>query len=187
MLLLGARARRGGLRRREGGCDDRVHGCSGRRRRLLPIPAGTRSRRSSPLPARRRAGPMWALLDDLEQGTARPDAGRLQRAMPRARGGRRRLRAASRVIVSERVTPEFGVVAIDGRSDFEGNRERGVYAVALRLEGKAWKIELGGHGGGAPDRARPRSSRTRRRAGRRCGRRTRRDAGRPSCTSTARP
>jgi hypothetical protein len=40
------------------------------------------------------------------------------------------------VIVSERVTPEFGVVAIDGGRD--------VYAVALRLEGAHWKVELGG-------------------------------------------
>jgi hypothetical protein len=39
-------------------------------------------------------------------------------------------------IVSERVTSELGVVAID-----DGRR---VDAVALRLEGTAWKLELGG-------------------------------------------
>jgi prepilin-type processing-associated H-X9-DG protein len=43
------------------------------------------------------------------------------------------------VLVSERITPEFGVVAIDGR---EGAK-RAVYAVPLRLEGTSWKVELG--------------------------------------------
>jgi hypothetical protein len=49
-----------------------------------------------------------------------------------------------RVIVSERITPEFGVVAIDGRRLVEGSRARDVYATALRLEGDAWKVEPGG-------------------------------------------
>jgi hypothetical protein len=48
------------------------------------------------------------------------------------------------VIVSERITPEFGVVAIDGWRVVEGRRERDVYATALRLEGSAWKVELRG-------------------------------------------
>jgi hypothetical protein len=48
-----------------------------------------------------------------------------------------------KVIVSERVTPEFGVVAIDGTRVGEGGRTRDVYAVALRLEGAAWRFELG--------------------------------------------
>jgi len=48
------------------------------------------------------------------------------------------------VIVSERITPEFGVVAIDGRRVVEGRRERDVYATALRLEGSVWKVELRG-------------------------------------------
>ena len=48
------------------------------------------------------------------------------------------------VIVSERITPEFGVVAIDGSRVVEGRRERDVYAAALRLEGSAWKVELRG-------------------------------------------
>jgi hypothetical protein len=48
------------------------------------------------------------------------------------------------VIVSERITPEFGIVAVDGRRVVEGRLERDVYATALRLEGSAWKIELGG-------------------------------------------
>jgi hypothetical protein len=48
------------------------------------------------------------------------------------------------VIVSERITPEFGVVAIDGSRVVEGKRVRDVYAAALRLEGEQWKLELGG-------------------------------------------
>ena len=49
-----------------------------------------------------------------------------------------------KVIVSERVTPEFGVVAIDGTKVAEGATERDVYAVALRLEATEWKVELFG-------------------------------------------
>jgi hypothetical protein len=45
----------------------------------------------------------------------------------------------AKVIVSERITPEFGVVAVDGRRD----GKRAVYAVPLRLEGTRWKPELG--------------------------------------------
>ena len=45
-----------------------------------------------------------------------------------------------KVIVSERITPEFGIVAIDGRQ----NGKKAVYAVPLRLEGTSWKLELGG-------------------------------------------
>jgi hypothetical protein len=44
-----------------------------------------------------------------------------------------------RTIVSERITPEFGVIAIDGTRA----GKRVVYAAALRLEGKQWKFELG--------------------------------------------
>jgi hypothetical protein len=46
----------------------------------------------------------------------------------------------SKVIVSERITPEFGIVAVDGRR----NGKRAVEAVPLRLEGTGWKLELGG-------------------------------------------
>jgi hypothetical protein len=45
-----------------------------------------------------------------------------------------------KVIVSERTTPEFGIVAIDGHQ----NGRKAVYAVPLRLEGTTWKLELGG-------------------------------------------
>jgi hypothetical protein len=44
-----------------------------------------------------------------------------------------------KAIVSERITPEFGVVAVDGRR----NGKRSVYAVPLRLEGTKWRLELG--------------------------------------------
>jgi hypothetical protein len=44
-----------------------------------------------------------------------------------------------KVIVSERITPEFGVVAVDGRR----KGRRSVYAVPLRLEGTNWRLELG--------------------------------------------
>ena len=40
-----------------------------------------------------------------------------------------------KVIASERLTPEFGIVGID-----DGKQ---VYAVPLRLEGSDWKVELG--------------------------------------------
>ncbi len=49
-----------------------------------------------------------------------------------------------RVVVSERITPELGVVAIDGTRAAEGSKGRDLYAAALRLEGAAWKLELGG-------------------------------------------
>jgi hypothetical protein len=45
----------------------------------------------------------------------------------------------AKVIVSERITPELGIVAVDGRR----NGKRSVYAVPLRLEGTTWKLELG--------------------------------------------
>ena len=47
-----------------------------------------------------------------------------------------------KVIVSERITPEFGVVAIDGPRVVQGKCVRDVYAAALRLEGDTWKLEL---------------------------------------------
>jgi hypothetical protein len=43
-----------------------------------------------------------------------------------------------KVIVSERITPDFGVVAIDGRR----RGQRSVYALPLRLEAGKWKLEL---------------------------------------------
>jgi hypothetical protein len=48
-----------------------------------------------------------------------------------------------RVIVSERITPEFGVVAIDGSRRVKGSLRRDLYAAVLRLEGSGWKVELG--------------------------------------------
>ena len=45
-----------------------------------------------------------------------------------------------KAIVSERITPEFGVVAVDGRR----NGKRTLRAVPLRLEGRKWRLEVGG-------------------------------------------
>jgi hypothetical protein len=45
----------------------------------------------------------------------------------------------AKVIVSERITPEFGIVAVDGRR----NGKRAVDALPLRLEAGTWKLELG--------------------------------------------
>ena len=45
-----------------------------------------------------------------------------------------------KVIVSERITPEFGGVAVDGRR----NGKRALRAVPLRLEGRKWRLEVGG-------------------------------------------
>jgi hypothetical protein len=44
----------------------------------------------------------------------------------------------AKVIVSERITPGFGVVGIDGRE----RGKRTVHAFPLRLEGSKWKLEL---------------------------------------------
>ena len=46
------------------------------------------------------------------------------------------------VILDERVTTAFAVAAIAGRRTVEGRAEHGVYAVALRLERGAWRLEL---------------------------------------------
>ncbi len=49
------------------------------------------------------------------------------------------------MVVSERITPEFGVVAIDGSHVVDGKRLRDVtMPLRLRLEGSKWKLELNG-------------------------------------------
>jgi hypothetical protein len=48
------------------------------------------------------------------------------------------------VVVSERVTDVFGVVAIAGVRRAEGRREYGAYGAALRLEQRVWRLELFG-------------------------------------------
>jgi hypothetical protein len=80
---------------------------------------------------------LWRLLSTEAQQRVGP-------TLERFRGGEARKLVSTvgrlgpyRLVVSERVTPEFGVVAIDGS-------RRGVYALALRLEGSRWRVELGG-------------------------------------------
>jgi hypothetical protein len=87
----------------------------------------------------RRADRLWGLLSS----STRERLGPLQHFR---RGTASELTAGLgsiedfRTIVSERITPEFGVVAIDGTRA----GKRVVYAAALRLDGKRWKVELGG-------------------------------------------
>jgi hypothetical protein len=92
------------------------------------------------------AGAMWALLSTASRERLGPtlaafrssDAKRLAASL----GGYR----SPRVLVSERITSAFGVVGFDGQR--AGRRSAG--AVALRLEGTSWKLELEG-----PVRIRP--------------------------------
>ena len=91
-----------------------------------------------------RADAMWSMLSTASKRRVGPTLARF-----RARGATRLAEEAGsfdsyKVIVSERITPEFGVVAIDGSRIVEGKRVRDVYAAALRLEGEQWKLELGG-------------------------------------------
>jgi hypothetical protein len=91
-----------------------------------------------------RTDAMWSMLSTASQRRLGPTLARFR--------ARRATRLAEDLgsfgrydlIVSERITPEFGVVAIDGPRVVEGKRVRDVYAVALRLEGTQWKLELGG-------------------------------------------
>lgn len=91
-----------------------------------------------------RADAMWSMLSAASRRRLGPTLARFRA------GGATRLAedvgsfGPYKVIVSERITPEFGVVAIDGTRVVEGKRVRDVYAAALRLEGEQWKLELGG-------------------------------------------
>jgi hypothetical protein len=91
-----------------------------------------------------RVDAMWEMLSTASKRRLGPTLARF-----RARGARRLAEDIGsfgryEVIVSERITPEFGVVAIDGSRVVEGRRLRDVYAAALRLEGAKWKLEVGG-------------------------------------------
>jgi hypothetical protein len=91
-----------------------------------------------------RADAMWDLLSTASKRRLGPTIARF-----RTRGAKRLAKNLGsfgryNVIVSERITPEFGVVAVDGSQVVEGRRLREVYAAALRLEGEKWKVELGG-------------------------------------------
>jgi len=91
-----------------------------------------------------RAEAIWSMLSVASKRRLGPTLARF-----RARGATQLAEEVGsfgryKVIVSERITPEFGVVAIDGPRIVEGRRVRDVYAAALRLEGESWKLELGG-------------------------------------------
>jgi hypothetical protein len=87
-----------------------------------------------------RTDALWGMLSTASQRRLGPTLAAFRRG---AGGGLLRsvgsIRAA-KVLVSERITPAFGVVAVDGRRA----GKRIVYAVPLRLEGTRWKLELGG-------------------------------------------
>jgi hypothetical protein len=92
----------------------------------------------------RRADAMWGMLSTASKRRLGPTLARF-----RARAAKRLTEDPGsfrryKVIVSERITPEFGVVAIDGSRVVGGKRLRDTYAAALRLEGEKWKLELGG-------------------------------------------
>jgi hypothetical protein len=92
-----------------------------------------------------KADAMWSMLSTATRRRWGPPARfRNGTAIELAEGVGSFGNGAYKVIVSERITPEFGVVAIDGSRLAEGRREREVYAAALRLEGEQWKLELGG-------------------------------------------
>jgi hypothetical protein len=93
---------------------------------------------------RHDAAAMWRMLSTSSRERLGPTLGAFRKDA--AGGVERRLGALERfhVLVSERITPELGVVAVDGSRLVGGSRRRDVYAAALRLEGSRWKVELGG-------------------------------------------
>jgi hypothetical protein len=86
------------------------------------------------------AAPMWALLSTQSRQRLGPTLAQFEREaakdFQRNPGGF----TSFKTIVSERITPEFGVVAIDGVR----NGKRAIYATALRLQGSRWRVESGG-------------------------------------------
>lgn len=47
------------------------------------------------------------------------------------------------LILAERITEKWAVAALAGERTAEGAKEYAAYAAALRLEGRAWRLELG--------------------------------------------
>ncbi len=87
---------------------------------------------------------MWRLLSTSSRGRLGPTLAGFRTGAGAKLTERVGSFGSFRLIVSERVTPEFGVVAIDGPRLVQGSRKRDVYAAVLRLEGTEWKLELGG-------------------------------------------
>ena len=82
-----------------------------------------------------KLGAMWGMLSSESKQRVGPTLGEFKSGA----GGELADTLAGfgdyKVIVSERLTPEFGIVGID-----DGKQ---VYAVPLRLEGTDWRVELG--------------------------------------------
>jgi hypothetical protein len=82
---------------------------------------------------------LWGMLSTRSRQRLGPTLGRFRSGAGRELADRLGSLRNAKVIVSERITPEFGMVAVDGRR----NGKRAVHAVPLRLEGTGWKLELG--------------------------------------------
>jgi hypothetical protein len=85
--------------------------------------------------AKRQDGPMWGMLSSEAKSRVGPTLGEFKSGTGGELADSLSGFGDYKVIVSERLTPEFGIVAID-----DGKQ---VYAVPLRLEGTRWKVELG--------------------------------------------
>ena len=82
---------------------------------------------------------LWGMLSTRSRQRLGPTLGRFRSGAGRELADRLGSLRNAKVIVSERITPELGIVAVDGRR----NGRRAVDAVPLRLEGTGWKLELG--------------------------------------------
>ena len=83
-------------------------------------------------PTKKRLGPT-------ERRFAAGEAGELERVV----GSFARL-DAFHLILAEPLNAEWGIAAIEGRREVEGEQRFGAYAAALRAESGRWKLELGG-------------------------------------------
>ena len=93
------------------------------------------------------AGRMWSLLSTQTQRRFGPDLTRFRKGMAIeladgvgafARSGGYRVR------LSDTLSESWAIAVITGRRSVEGQVEDGAYGVALRGDGAAWKLELGG-------------------------------------------
>jgi len=82
---------------------------------------------------------LWGMLSTRSRQRLGPTLGRFRSGAGGELADRLGSLRNAKVIVSERITPELGIVAVDGRR----NGRRAVDAVPLRLEGTGWKLELG--------------------------------------------
>jgi hypothetical protein len=111
--------------------------------RLRPAPADPGQAAVEAAVAAATAGKpdqLWAMLSSRSKQHLGPTRSRFEGGAGRELVDRLGSVRDPKVIVSERITPEFGIVALDGRR----NGKRVVDAVPLRLEGTSWRLELGG-------------------------------------------